>query len=131
MSQYLQILVALTTYAVSHPAAFAELWQAIVEAWHSAQNLAGVVVQQFQDATGAVPRAMEGEPIEGGSDVIEAEAKFEKALVALPTHPRASTRGIFSAGNGNFRLVLKQLLASPVGQVLLQQLLAKIGSAAS
>jgi len=128
-ASYLQILVALTTYAVSHPAAFAQLWQALVNLWQAGQQAAATIVEQFNDATAALPRDA-GELIEVTPEVLAAEGNFEKALANVPT-PRASTRGIFAQGNGNFRKILGQLMSSPLGQVLLQQLLAKIGSAAS
>lgn len=121
---YLQAVVTLATYAATHPKEFAELWQLIVEAWQSAQALAKKAAEQFSEAMATLPRDAE---ISGTApDVLAAEEQLIKAIELVPT-PRASTRAIFSTGNGNLRKVIGELLASPFGKFLLQQILNKVG----
>ncbi len=125
---YLQVLIALTSYAVSHPKEFAALWQDIVDLWLAGQKLAATAVLHFNEAVAMLPVPREVELIESEvltGEVLDAETKFEAAIAALP-QPRASTRGIFNSGSGNFRKIIGQLMGSPLGQALLQQLLGKI-----
>jgi len=127
---YLQVLIALATYAATHPKEFAVLWQAIVEAWQAAVVLKNTVIQQFSDATNALPVARDLEIAGAAAEVADAEDRLERALAELP-QPRASTRAIFNVGKGNLRKIIGELIATPIGKVLLEQLLTKIGGVGS
>jgi hypothetical protein len=112
VSQYLSLLTSFIAFFASNPAAAAKLWAACIAAYEAANNLANVI----EDSLGAVV------PRDVGAALTEAEEEAEREFTVAAGAPR----GVF--GNGQ---VLRWLLNSEVGKVLLSQLMQQFGKLGS
>lgn len=115
---YLQLLVKLAAFAAANPAAFRELWSAIVAAYTKAMELAGKAKVLFGNS--ATPDEGTLQLVAATDEELDAEDKL--AAIISPE----GTQALRDAGM--FRAVLTWLVSTEAGRDMIANVLKYLGS---